>query len=129
LTFWRQGWNLDPFIFIFYFVRLPQCNKYSDYCDIYLYTFCYYICCLFWRMYEMHPVLSLKSGCDSFLFSVSFLFPLSIFKLKFKPKFKSYLRVICTRKINSGIKIKFYIIYLFIFSFMQMLLKNNYISK
>jgi hypothetical protein len=30
LTFWRQGWILDPFIFIFYFVRLPLCNKYSD---------------------------------------------------------------------------------------------------
>jgi hypothetical protein len=30
LTFWRQGWILDPFTFIFYFVRLPLCNKYSD---------------------------------------------------------------------------------------------------
>jgi hypothetical protein len=63
LTFWRQGWILDPFIFIFYFVRLLLCNKYSDYCDIYLYTLCYYICCLLWRMYEMHPTLSLKTGC------------------------------------------------------------------
>jgi hypothetical protein len=31
LTFWRQGWILDPVIFIFYFVRLPLCNKYSDF--------------------------------------------------------------------------------------------------
>ena len=31
LTFWRQGWSLDPVIFIFYFVSLPLCNKYSDY--------------------------------------------------------------------------------------------------
>jgi hypothetical protein len=31
LTFWRQGWILVRFIFIFYFVRLPLCNKYSDY--------------------------------------------------------------------------------------------------
>jgi hypothetical protein len=31
LTFWRQGWILDPFIFIFYFIRLLLCNKYSDY--------------------------------------------------------------------------------------------------
>jgi hypothetical protein len=31
LTFWRQGWILDPVIFIFYFVRLLLCNKYSDY--------------------------------------------------------------------------------------------------
>jgi hypothetical protein len=30
LTYWRQGWTLVRFIFIFYFVRLPQCNKYSD---------------------------------------------------------------------------------------------------
>jgi hypothetical protein len=29
LTLWRQGWSLVHFIFIFYFVRLPQCNKYS----------------------------------------------------------------------------------------------------
>jgi hypothetical protein len=28
--FWRQGWILDPVIFIFYFVRLPLCNTYSD---------------------------------------------------------------------------------------------------
>jgi hypothetical protein len=61
LTFWRQGWILDPIIFIFYFVRLPLCNKYSDYFDIYLYTLYYYICCLLWRMYEMHPALSLEA--------------------------------------------------------------------
>jgi hypothetical protein len=34
--------------------------------DIYLYTLCYYICCLLWRMYEMHPALFLKTGCDTF---------------------------------------------------------------
>jgi hypothetical protein len=44
LTFWRQGWILDPFIFIFYFVRLPLCNKYSDYGDILsLYTLLLYM--------------------------------------------------------------------------------------
>jgi hypothetical protein len=64
LTLWRQGWTLVRSIFIFYFVRLPLCKKYSDYCDIYLYTLCYYICCLLWRMYEMQPALSLKTGCD-----------------------------------------------------------------
>jgi hypothetical protein len=64
LTFWRQRCILDPVIFIFHFVRLPLCNKYSDYYDIYLYTLCYYICCLLWRMYEMHPALSLKFRCD-----------------------------------------------------------------
>jgi hypothetical protein len=30
LTYWRQRWILVRVIFIFYFVRLPQCNKYSD---------------------------------------------------------------------------------------------------
>jgi hypothetical protein len=64
LTFSRQGWILVWSIFIFYFVRLPLCNKWL-YCDIYLYTLCYYICCLLWRMYEMHPALSLKSRCDN----------------------------------------------------------------
>jgi hypothetical protein len=33
--------------------------------DIYLYTLCYYICCLLWRMYEMHPALFFKTGCDT----------------------------------------------------------------
>jgi hypothetical protein len=55
---------LSSFHIYFYFVRLPLCNKYFDYCDIYLYTLCYYICCLLWRMYEMHPALSLKFECD-----------------------------------------------------------------
>jgi hypothetical protein len=31
LTLWRQGRSLVHFIFIFYFVSLPICNKYSDY--------------------------------------------------------------------------------------------------
>jgi uncharacterized membrane protein YccF (DUF307 family) len=31
MTFWHQGGILDPVIFIFYFVILPLCNKYSDY--------------------------------------------------------------------------------------------------
>jgi hypothetical protein len=44
-----------------YFVRLSLCNKYSGFCDIYLYTLCYYIRCLLWRMYEMHPALFLKA--------------------------------------------------------------------
>jgi hypothetical protein len=35
------------------------------FCDIYLLTLCYYICCLLWCMYEMHPALFLKTGCDT----------------------------------------------------------------
>jgi hypothetical protein len=37
------------------------------FCDIYLYTLCYYICCLLWRMYEMHSALSFKTGCDIYI--------------------------------------------------------------
>jgi hypothetical protein len=37
---------LVRFIFIIYFVRLPLCIKYIyDNYDIYLYAFCYYMCC------------------------------------------------------------------------------------
>jgi hypothetical protein len=64
-TLWRQGWTLVRYIFIFYFVRLPLCNEYSDVIvTFYLYTLCYYMCCLFWHIYEMHAALSLKFGCD-----------------------------------------------------------------
>jgi hypothetical protein len=66
LTLWRQGWTLVRFIFIFYPIRLPLCNKYSDYIvTFYLYTLYYYMCCLLRRIYEMHPALSLISGCDT----------------------------------------------------------------
>jgi hypothetical protein len=62
----RQGWSLVRFILTFYFViRLPLCNNYSDYCDIYLYTLYYYICCLLWRMFEMHLALFRRTGCDN----------------------------------------------------------------
>jgi hypothetical protein len=37
LTLWRQGWTLVRSIFIFYFVRLPLCNKYSDYIVTFIY--------------------------------------------------------------------------------------------
>jgi hypothetical protein len=38
--------DFRSFYIYIYFVRLPLCNKYSDYCDIYRYTLCYYICSL-----------------------------------------------------------------------------------
>ena len=62
LTFWRQGWILDPVIFIFYFVRLPLCNKYYDYCDIFLYTLCYCICCLLGACMRCTRLCPLKPG-------------------------------------------------------------------
>jgi hypothetical protein len=47
-----------------YFVRLPLCNKYSDYCDIYLYALYYYICCLLGACMRCTRLCSLKAGCD-----------------------------------------------------------------
>jgi hypothetical protein len=47
----------------FYFViSLPLCNKYSDYCDIYLYTLCYCICCLLGACMRCTRLGSLKPG-------------------------------------------------------------------
>jgi hypothetical protein len=61
----HQGWSLVRFIFIFYFVIiLPLCNKYSDYCDIYLYTLYYCICCLLGACMRFTRLCSLKPGCD-----------------------------------------------------------------
>jgi hypothetical protein len=61
-----REYYLVHFSLSFIFVRLPLCNKYIyDIYDIYLYALCYYMYCLLWRIYEMHPDLSLKSGCDT----------------------------------------------------------------
>jgi hypothetical protein len=59
-----QGQSLVRVIFIFYFVSLPLCNKYSDVLwHLSLYTLLLYMLSS-WRMYEMHLALSLKAGCD-----------------------------------------------------------------
>jgi hypothetical protein len=60
-----QGGTLVCFIFIFYFVRLPLCNKYSDVIVTFISIHSVIMCSLLWRIYEMHPALSLKSGCDT----------------------------------------------------------------
>jgi hypothetical protein len=65
LTLWRQGGTLVCFLFIFYFVRLSLCNNYSGNIVTFISIHCYYMCCLLWRIYEMYPALSLKSGCDN----------------------------------------------------------------
>jgi hypothetical protein len=63
----RQGRSLVHFIFIYYFViRLPLCNKYSNYCDIYLYTLCYYLCCLLGACMRCTWLCSLKPGVTGF---------------------------------------------------------------
>jgi hypothetical protein len=65
LTFWRQGWILDSVKFIFYFVRLLLCNKYSDVIVTFISIHSVIIYMLSsWRRYEIHPALSIKTGCD-----------------------------------------------------------------
>jgi hypothetical protein len=68
LTFWRKGWIIDPVIFIFYFVRLPLCNKYSDYIvtfssihSVIIYVVFFGACM---RCIRLCP---LKPGCDMVL--------------------------------------------------------------
>jgi hypothetical protein len=51
LTLWRQGWTLVHFIFIFYFVRLPQCNKYSDVIVTFISIHSVIICVVFFGAY------------------------------------------------------------------------------
>jgi hypothetical protein len=51
LTYWRQGWTLVRFIFIFYFLRLPQCNKYSDVIVTFTSVHSVIICVVFFGAY------------------------------------------------------------------------------
>jgi hypothetical protein len=66
LAFWRQRWILDPVIFIFYFVRLPLCNKYSDYIVTFISIHSVIIYVVFFgtcmRCTRLCP---LKPGCDN----------------------------------------------------------------
>jgi hypothetical protein len=48
---WRQGWTLVRFIFIFYFVRLPLCNKYSDVIVTFISIHSVIICVVFFGAY------------------------------------------------------------------------------
>jgi hypothetical protein len=65
LTFLRQGWILDPVIFIFYFLSLPLCNKYSDYIVTFISIHFVIIYVVFFdacmRCTRLCP---LKPGCD-----------------------------------------------------------------
>jgi hypothetical protein len=51
LTLWRQGWTLVRFIFIFYPVRLPLCDKYSDYIVTFISIHSVIICVVFFGAY------------------------------------------------------------------------------
>ena len=50
------------YIYLYFVIRLPLCNKYSDVIDIYLYTVCYCICCLLGACMRCTRLCSLKPG-------------------------------------------------------------------
>jgi hypothetical protein len=51
LTLWRQGLTLVRFIFIFYFVKLPLCNKYYDDIVTFISIHSVVICVVFFGAY------------------------------------------------------------------------------
>jgi hypothetical protein len=64
LTYWRQEWSLVHFIFIF--VRLPLCNKYSDVIVIFISIhFCITYVVFFGACMICTRLCSLKPGCES----------------------------------------------------------------
>jgi hypothetical protein len=63
LTLWRQWGTLVWSIFIFYFVRLPLCNKYSDYIMTFISIHSVIICVVFFGAYMTRTRLCpLKPG-------------------------------------------------------------------
>jgi hypothetical protein len=63
LTLWHQGWTLVHFIFIFYFVRLLLCNKYSDDIAIFISIHSVIICVVFFGAYMRRtPLCPLNPG-------------------------------------------------------------------
>jgi hypothetical protein len=53
---------LSSFYFFYFVIRLPLCNNTLMFCDIYLYTLCYYICCLLGACMRCTWLCSLKPG-------------------------------------------------------------------
>jgi hypothetical protein len=60
LTLWCQGWTLVRFIFIFYFVRLSLCNKYSDdivtFISIHSVIICVFFFAAYMRCTRLYPL-------------------------------------------------------------------------
>jgi hypothetical protein len=74
LTLWRQGWTLVRSIFIFYFVRLPLCNKYSDDIVTFISIHSVIICVVFFGAYmrctRLCPLnLRVTGTCQRYIFS------------------------------------------------------------
>jgi hypothetical protein len=61
-TLWRQGYTLVRFIFIFYFVRLPLCNKYFYDIVTFIFIHSVIICVVFFGAYmrctQLYPLNS-----------------------------------------------------------------------
>jgi hypothetical protein len=74
LTVWCQGWTLVRFIFIFSFVRLPLCNKYSDYVVTFISIQSVIICVVFFGAYiRCTQLYSLNLGVTLDKFIVVFV--------------------------------------------------------
>jgi hypothetical protein len=99
LTLWHQGWTLVRFIFIFYFVRLPLCNKYSDYIVTFIYINYVIIYVVFFgaymrctRLCPVNPGVTswaadwVTGPASALSFSFSFSFFDFLFKLQIQAK-------------------------------------------
>jgi hypothetical protein len=70
LTLWHQGWTLVWSIFIFYFVRLLICNKYSDYIVTFISIHSVIICVVFFGAYmRCTQLCPLNPGVTSWQFT------------------------------------------------------------
>jgi hypothetical protein len=66
LTLWRQRWTLVWFVSIIYFVRLPLCNKYTDYIVTFISIHYVIICVVFFGAYmRCTRLCPLKPGVTS----------------------------------------------------------------
>jgi hypothetical protein len=72
LTLWRQGWTLACFIFIFYPVRFPLRNKYSDYIVTFISIHSVVICLVLFgayirctRLYPLNSGVTRDLSADS----------------------------------------------------------------
>jgi hypothetical protein len=106
LTSWRQRWILVRSIFIFYFVRLPLCNKYSDYIVTFISIHSVIICVVFFgtymrstRLCPLNPGVTIVDGLR--IRPVSFGSPSSLLASMHNngPLFRRYLHAkICWKK-------------------------------
>jgi hypothetical protein len=70
-TLWRKEWTSVCFIFIYYFVRLTLCNKYSDYIVTFISIHSVIICVVFFgafmrctRLCPLNPSVTVVWLCN-----------------------------------------------------------------